>query len=130
MATDLWHTKNSRDVERDNGQKLDIARKGTVAKRGGPSPIHPGMASQTRGGGPGGPTQGNPPDASSPLPTDPSRQGKSFAVPGITRGMSSNNDRGRYDPGLAHAVFGEANRDVTDYAQDLHARLPATVVED
>jgi hypothetical protein len=88
------------------------------------------MASQTRGGGPGGPTQGNPPDASSPNVTDPSRQGKSFGVPGITRGMSSRNDRGRYDPGLAEVVMGEAYHAPDDYAKNLHTVLPGQVQED
>ena len=87
------------------------------------------MASQTRGTL-GGPTQGNPPDASSPSPTDPSRQGKSFAVPAITHGMTSNNDRGRYDPGLAEAVMGEAHHSPDDYARNLHTVLPGAVQED
>jgi hypothetical protein len=56
--------------------------------------------------------------------------GKSFAVPGITRGMTSNNDRGRFDPGLAEAVMNEAHRAPDDYAKDLHATLPRAVVED
>ncbi len=130
MATASWHTKTSRDIEHKNSRDLDIARKGTVAKRGGPAPTHPGMSCPTRSGGPGGPTQGNPPDASSPLPTDPSRQGKSFAVPAITHGMKSNDERGSYDPAFAHAIFSEASRDVTDYARDLHTVLPSAVKED
>jgi hypothetical protein len=131
MATPSWHTKTSRDVEHEKSKDLDIARKSTVAKRGGPAPINGGMHSRSRTqGGLGAPTQGNPPDASSPLPTDPTRMGKSFLVPEIAHGMTSAPERGRYDPGLAEAVFGEAKRDCTDYARDLHATLPRAVNEE
>ena len=118
---------DSRTKEHLQSQGNDIARRSSVPKRH-TNPIHPGMASQTRGTL-GGPTQGNPPYASGPSPTDPSRQGKSFAVPGITRGMASNNDRGRYDPGLAEAVMGEAYHAPDDYARKLHTVLPGAVSE-
>jgi hypothetical protein len=120
----------ARQNEHAISQTQDIARRSTRSKADGPAPIHPGMSCPTRSGGPGGPTQGRAPDASSPNVTDPSRPGKSFAVPGITRGMTSNNDRGRYDPGLAEAVMGEAHRAPDDYARDLHAVLPGAVQED
>ena len=114
MATNSWHGKSG---TADSPQ--DIARRGTVAKRGGPAPIHDGMASQTRGKSLGGPTQGNPPDASSPLPTDPSRQGKSFPLPAVTFGM-----KGKHDPGLAAAIMAEAYHGPADFARDLHTALP------
>lgn len=120
----------SRQIEHGNSQSLDIARRSSRGKAAdGPAPIHKGMASQTRGTL-GGPTQGAPPDASSPLPTDPSRAGKSFPVPGITHGMSSRSDRGHFDPAFAHAVFSEASRAPDDYARDLHTALPGAVKED
>jgi hypothetical protein len=86
------------------------------------------MMSQTRGtlGAPGSPTTG--PDASSSLPTDASRQGKSFAVPAVTFGMKSDPERGSYDPANAHAVMNEAKRAPDDFARDLHT-LPGTVEE-
>lgn len=119
---------DSRTKEHLQSQDTDIARRSSVPKRH-VLVTHPGMASQTRGTL-GGPTQGNPPDASSPSPTDPSRQGKSFAVPAITHGMSSCSDRGHYDPSFAHAIFSEASRDVTDFARDLHTALPGAGKED
>ena len=120
---------DSRTKEHLQSQGTDLARRSSVPKRH-VLVTHPGMASPTRGGGPGGPTQGNPPDASSPLPTDPSRQGKNFAVPGIARGMTSDPQRGRYDPGLAEAVMGEAYHAPDDYARELHTVLPGAVQED
>jgi hypothetical protein len=78
---------------------------------------------------PGGPTQGNPPDASSPLPTDPSRQGKTFPIPAVTRGMKSDPERGSYDPANAHAVMSDATRASDDFAKDLHTVLPDQVEE-
>ena len=120
---------SARIKEHLDSQDLGLARRSSVPKRHS-NPIHPGMSCPTRSGGPGGPTRGNPPDASSPNVTDPSRMGKSFAVPGITRGMSSQPDRGRFDPGLAEAVMTEAHRAPDDYARDLHAVLPSAVNED
>src|ERR1700692_1180692 len=96
----------ARQLEHENSQTASIARRSTRAKPDGASPVPPGMSSPARGASLGGPPQGNPPDASGPLPTDPSRQGKSFAVPAITHGMTSDPQRGRYDPGLGPAVFG------------------------
>lgn len=115
----------SRTKEHLQSQGTDLARRSTRAKVH-TNPIHDGMYSRTRGTL-GGPTQGNPPDASGPLPTDPSRQGKAFAVPAVTFGHKSDPQRGHYDPGMAEAIFGEAKRDVTDYARDMHAVLPPKV---
>ncbi len=44
------------------------------------------------------------------LPTDPAKQhgSKMVPVPGVTRGMKSDPERGHYDPGMAHRVVGEA----------------------
>ena len=46
------------------------------------------------------------------LPTDPAKQhgSKMVPVPGVTRGMKSDPERGHYDPGMAHRVVGEACR--------------------
>jgi hypothetical protein len=120
----------SRQNEHANSQDKGLARRSSIAKRAdGPAPVHDGMVSKTRGtlGGPPNPNYG--PDASSSLPTDPTRQGKAFAVPKITQGCRSDPERGSYDPGLAEAIMNEAKRDVTDYAQDLHT-LPATTTEE
>ncbi len=122
----------ARTIEHLQSQDKDMARRSSVPKRAeGAAPIHDGMLSRTRRDNtPGGPTQGNPPDASGPLVTDPSRQGKSFAVPPITRGMKSDPQRGRYDPSLAAAIMDEAKRSPDDFAKSLHTVLPDTVQED
>ncbi len=57
----------------------DIARAG-AAKKLDPLKIHPDHASRTTTTL-GGPTQGNPPDASSPLPTDHEKQHGSKTLP-------------------------------------------------
>lgn len=119
----------ARTIEHLKSQGTDIARRSSVAKPDGASPIHAGMVSKSRGASLGGPTQGNPPDASSPLVTDPSRQGKSFSVPPIAHGMTSDPQRGRYDPAFAEAMMNEASRAPDDYAKDLHATLPRGVTE-
>jgi hypothetical protein len=77
----------SRQIEHANSQDKGLARRSSVAKRAdGPAPIHDGMKCVTRGAL-GGPTQGNPPDASSPLSTDPSRLGKRLVKAPIHEGM-------------------------------------------
>jgi hypothetical protein len=77
----------------------------------------------------GAPPTGNPPDASSPLVTDPSRQGKMFPVPAVTQGCKSDPERAHYDPALAHAIMNEAKRAPDDFARDLHTVLPDRVEE-
>lgn len=94
-----------------------------------PDPIHPSMRSRTNTTT-GAPPNGAPPDASSPKVTDPTRQGKVFAVPGITRGMTSDPECGFYDPSNARAVMDQAKRAPDDFAKDLHAVLPAQVKEE
>jgi hypothetical protein len=100
----------SRQIEHLKSQGKGLARRSSVCKRAdGPAPIHAGMSSKTRATL-GGPTQGNPPDASSPLPTDHEKQhsAKMLPVPKMAFGMKSDPERGYYDPGLASAVFAEA----------------------
>ena len=108
-----------------------MARRSSVPKRGeGVAPVHDGMFSMTRGATLGSAPNGAPPDASSPLPTDPSRQGKVFPVPAVAQGCKSDPQRGRYDPALAHAIFDEAKRASDDLARDLHTVLPGRVTEE
>lgn len=121
---------DSRTREHINSQGKGLARESSRPKTSSrPVPIHPGMQSQTRGAI-GGPTQGNPPDASSPLPTDPTREGKSFPTPALAMGMKSDPERGFYNPAHAHAVMGEASRHSDDFARDLHTVLPQATEED
>jgi hypothetical protein len=119
---------NSRVKEHLDSQDKDIARKSSRPKVHA-LVTHPGMSCPTRSGGPGGPTQGNPPDASGPLPTDPSRVGKSFVVPQVTHGHKSDQLRGHYDPGFAEAVMSEAYCAPDDFAKKLHTVLPSAVSE-
>ena len=97
----------ARQIEHRNSQNTDIARRSSCAKPDGAAPIMRGMKSRTDGA----------------YPTSSSRASKAFAVPKITRGLTSNPERGCYDPGLATALMAEAKRDVTDHAQDLHATV-------
>jgi hypothetical protein len=121
---------DARTKEHLHSQDNDIARKSSRPKVHS-NPIHPSMAERTNTSIGAPPRDNNPPDASSALPTDPTKQhgSRQFLIPGITRGMSSHSDRGRYDPQVAFDVMGEAKRDVTDYAKDLHAVLPQAVTE-
>lgn len=132
MAVKSWH-ENPRDIEHDNSQTLDIARRSTVAKRGfGPAPIHPGMSNRTNTTL-GAPPTGAPPDASSPLPTDPDKQhgSKSFPVPACHPHMKSDPERGSYDPQCAGRVMGNAHSDgKSDFARSLHATLPSETTEE
>jgi hypothetical protein len=123
---------DSRIKEHLQSQDKDIARKSSRPKAQiNPPPIHPGMASRTRGtlGGPPNPNYG--PDASSPLPTDPEKQhgSKRFPIPACHSASKSDPERGTYDPSMADKVMGEAARPVSDFAPNLHT-LPATVKED
>lgn len=118
----------ARQIEHEASQDKDIARKSTRAKADGPAPIHSGFTNRTDTSL-GAPTQGVPPDASSPLPTDPSRQGKRFAVPQITHGMKSDPERGSYDPAYADRVMGQAATHGDDFAPKLHT-LPAATSEE
>jgi hypothetical protein len=120
----------ARTIEHLQSQNKDIARRSSVPKRAeGAAPIHDGMFSMTRGTTLGSAPDGAPPDASSPLPTDPSRQGKTFPVPPLHSAMKSDPQRGRYDPALANAVMDEARRSPDDFAKSLHTTLPGTVSE-
>jgi hypothetical protein len=103
----------ARQIEHAKSQGTDIARRSSVAKPDGCAPIKPGMKSRTDGA----------------YPTSSSAASKSFAVPKITRGMTSDSQRGHYDPGLAEAVMNEATRSADDFAQDLHAVLPQKTEE-
>ncbi len=77
MAAGSWHDK-PQDVEIDKG----MARTG-AAKRLDPLVIHEDHAMRARLRTPsiGGPPTGAPPDASSPLPTDPEKQHGSKTLP-------------------------------------------------
>ena len=120
----------ARTIEHLQSQDKDLARRSSVAKRGeGAAPIHPSMRDRVTTAL-GAPPNGAPPDASSPLPTDPSRQGKVFPVPAVAQGCKSDPQRGRYDPALAHAIFDEAKRAPDDLARDLHTVLPGRVTEE
>lgn len=135
MAVQSWHNK-PRPVPNTNGP--DIARTGGITKpHVGRAPIpHPDMLesiSPSRYGVLGAPPTGQPPDASSPNVTDPSRQGKIFKVPAATHGHGTSNDahmRGHYDSSLAEHVMNQARCDPADFARKLHTELPAEVTED
>lgn len=121
---------DSRTREHANSQGKGIARESTRPKTSSrPVEIHSGMASQTRGTL-GGPTQGNPPDASGPLPTDPTRIGKVLPVPPKHPAMRSDPMRGQYRPESAPAVMSEAQRHSDDFAADLHGILPSATNEE
>jgi hypothetical protein len=116
----------ARTLEHLQSQDKDIARRSSVPKRAeGIAPIHPSMRDRVTTTL-GAPTAGAPPDASSSLPTDPSRPGKVFPVPAVTQGCKSDPERGSYDPANAHAVMSDAARASDDYAKDLHTALPAS----
>jgi hypothetical protein len=119
----------ARTIEHQNSQSLDIARKSSRSKPEGAAPLHPGFTNRTTTTL-GAPPTGALPDASSPLPTAPSRQEKSFPVPGVTHGMKSDPERSHYDPVSAERIMSDATRAPDDFAKDLHATLPRTVTED
>ncbi len=107
-----------------------------AAKKLDPLKTHDGMASMTRGDTLGGPTQGDPPDASSPLPTDHEKQhaSKTFPIPAKHPAMKSclRNDGSMgsaFDPTMADKVMGDAVRPANDFAPLLHT-LPAQVTEE
>jgi hypothetical protein len=119
----------ARTLEHLQSQDKDIARRSSVPKRAeGVAPIHPSMRDRVTTTL-GAPSTGSAPDASGPLVTDPTRQGKAFPVPAVTQGCKSDPQRGRYDPGLAHAIFDEAARSSDDYARDIHTVLPENVTD-
>lgn len=123
--------KTARDYEHKDSQDKGLARASTVAKRSMDSvPIHSAMQNRTSSTV-GAPPTGAPPDASSPLPTDPTKQhgSKSFPIPGITRGMKSNPQRGFYDPASSDQVMGEALVDVTDHTRLGKKTLPQQTEE-
>jgi hypothetical protein len=88
----------------------DFARSTNSRKNLGVPPLHPGFTDRTDTTIGAPPRDNNPPDASSPLPTDHEKQhgNKTFPAPGITYGMTSRDDRGSYDPTMAHKVMSEA----------------------
>ena len=112
MATNSWHT--SRDIDHEKTQDLGLARAGGRRKTASdPVAITHGMHERTNTSVGAPPRDNNPPDASSPLPTDPEKQhgSKTFPVPGVTRGLEAHaNDpqRGSYDPASSGKVIGQA----------------------
>jgi len=115
---------NEHLASRDRG----LPRASTVSKPDRPAPIHPAFADRTSTSL-GGPTQGAPPDASSPLPTDPSRQGKSFPIPAASWNMRGG-DGQDVDLTAAHRVMAGAERHSDDFARDLHTELPESTNEE
>jgi hypothetical protein len=109
--------------------KNDVARSGSP-KRLTPLRIHPDHASRTTTTL-GGPTQGNPPDASSPSPVDHEKQhaSKTLPIPACHPSMKSDSERGSYRPDMADKIMGEAVRPVSDFAPLLHTP-PATTTEE
>lgn len=113
----------ARTIEHLQSQDKDIARRSSVPKSAeGAAPIHPSMRDRVTTTL-GAPPNGAAPDGSSPLVTDPSRQGKVFPVPAVTPGCKSDPERGSYDPALAHAVMDEVRRSPDDFAKSLHTVL-------
>jgi hypothetical protein len=119
--------KTSRDYEHEGSQDGGLARASSRAKTSSREcPIHPNIAGRTTTSL-GAPPTGAPPDASSPLPTDPERQhgSKSVLIPAVSWGMS-----GHHDPNRAFAVMGEATRSPDDHTRLGKSALPSSVKED
>ncbi len=114
MAVQSWHDK-PQDIEIDQG----MARKG-APKKLDPLVIHDDHAMRARLRTPSigaPPTGGAPPDASSPLPTDPEKQhgSKRLPIPALHPSMASERRSGpegsigaKYDPASANRVVGQA----------------------
>jgi hypothetical protein len=118
--------KSARDYEHEGSQDGGLARASSRAKASDrPCPIHPGMASRTDTSTGAPPRDNNPPDASSPLPTDPTKQhgSKSFPTPAVSWGMNNERQRGHHDPHMADQVMRQATPSGS-------TKLPATVKED
>jgi hypothetical protein len=130
MRLDKMTKHIARTIEHLQSQDKDIARRSSVPKRAeGAAPIHPSMRDRVTTSL-GAPPTGAPPDASSPLVTDPSRQGKMFPVPAVTPGCKSDPERATYDPSSAHEIMDEAKRSPDDFAKSLHTVLPDTITEE
>jgi len=110
----------------------DLARSSTVTKRAltDQVQVHPGMAGRTNTSVGAPPRDNNPPDASSPLPTDPTKQhgSKKFAVPALHPAMKSDPERGSYRPKDADDIMGGAVRPAADFAATHHT-LPVSTKE-
>jgi hypothetical protein len=117
MAVQSWHNK-PRDIAHVNGP--DIARAGGRPKADGPAPLHPGFQSRTDTTLGAPPRDNNPPDASSPLSTDPEKQhgSKAFPKPAIHSSMTATPHTDGGEQVLAGAVLSGSTK------------LPATVSED
>jgi hypothetical protein len=102
----------SRQVEHGNSQSTDIARRSSVSKPDGASPVMKGQRSR-----------------SSSSVCDPTSPHKKFAIPQVTHGMKSDSERGSFDANLAGAIMSEATRSADDFARDLHAIIPPKVAE-
>jgi hypothetical protein len=103
--------RTSRDYEHENSRDGGLARRSTVAKRSSdPVAITHGMHERTNTSIGAPPRDNNPPDASSPLPTDPEKQhgSKTFPVPACHPHMRSDPQRGSYGPALGDIVTGAA----------------------
>lgn len=104
-------TKTSRDYEHEASQDGGLARRSTVAKRSSdPVAITHGMHERTNTSIGAPPRNNNPPDASSPLPTDPEKQhgDKRLPIPPLHSAFKSDPQRGSYDPASSGKVTGEA----------------------
>jgi hypothetical protein len=124
MATNSWHT--SRDIDHEKTQDFGLARAGGRRKTASdPVPVTHGMHERTNTSVGAPPRDNNPPDASSPLPTDPEKQhgSKTFPVPACHPHMRSDPQRGSYDLALGDKVIGQAIISGS-------TKLPAAVKED
>jgi hypothetical protein len=116
---------DSRTKEHFDSQGKGLARQSSRPKTSStPALIHPHMANRTDTSIGAPPRDNNPPDASSPSPLDPARQGKELPIPKVTWGMV-----GYHDPASAERVMSEATRSPDDYARNLHTALPSGVSE-
>jgi hypothetical protein len=125
MAVNSWHTRTSRDIDHEKTQDLGLARAGGRRKTASdPVALTHGVHERTNTSIGAPPRDNNPPDASSPLPTDPEKQhgSKTFPVPALHSAFKSDHKRGSYDPGLAGRMTGEAIISGS-------TKLPATVKE-
>lgn len=118
--------RTSRDYEHENSQDGGLARRSTVAKRSSdPVAITHGMHERTNTSIGAPPRDNSPPDASSPLPTDPEKQhgSKTLPVPALHSAFKSDPERGSYDPGSSGKVIGQA-------IVSGSSELPSSVQED
>lgn len=120
---------DSRAIEHSDSQGKGLARESSRPKTSSrPVAIHPGMSNRTNTTL-GAPPVGAPPDASSPNPLDPTREGKEFPIPKASWGMKGG-DGQDVERSMAHRVMAASTTSSDDFAKSLHTTLPEATEED